>query len=185
MLSRNFSLVFQVLFHHIFVRMLEDIGHDVVCTGHYSVEFELRRVFFFHYVRFWKEKQLCRVPLKRTGRVEGRASAEVNLLTGFLAAISTRPSLVCCSGCSLELVQLLDKSTIFTQAIKSPKRFEELSLQRLIQKRSNSVFERMDFVSVLQYLTVSLGGSLSLECVQLAPELSKVGSLLFDSWSTH
>ena len=158
--------------------MLEDIGHHVVANGYYAVEFEVKGVFLFLHLRFWRDNQLCRVLLKRTGLVLGRCSAEVNLLSGLLAAISTSPTLVCCSGCSLELVQLLDKSPLFPRAIQSPQRFEELSLQKLMHKRNNCVFGRINFVPVLQYLVIFLGGSLSLECLLLAPELSKVGDVL-------
>ena len=167
--------MFQVSFHHIFVQMLVDIGHHVVSTSFYAVEFEVKGVFLFLHLRFWKDKQLCRVLLKRTGRVLGRTSAEVVLLSGLLAAISTRPSLVSCSGCSWELVQLVDNISLFPLAIQSPKRFEELSFQKLMNKRTHCFFGRIDFVSVLQYLVVFLGGSLSLEFVLLAPELSKAG----------
>ena len=120
--------------------MLEDIGHHVVSNGYYAVEFEVKGVFLSLNLRFWRDKQLCRVLLKRIGRVLGRGSAEVNLLSGLLAAISTSPTLVCCSGCSLELVQLLDKSPLFPRAIQSPQRFEELSLQKLMHKSNNCVF---------------------------------------------
>ena len=84
--------------------MLDDIGHHVVSTGFYAMEFEVRGVFLFLHLRFWKDKQLCRVVPKRTGRVLRRTSAEVALLSGLLAAIATRPSLVSCSGFSLQLV---------------------------------------------------------------------------------
>ena len=153
--------------------MLDDIGHHVVSYGFFAVEFKVGGVFLFLHLRFRKDKQLCRVLLKRTGRVLGRTSAEVVLLSGLLAAISTSPSLVFCSGCSLELVQLVDNSCLFPLATQSPQRFEELSLEKLMNKRIHCVFGRIDFVSVLQYLIVFLGGSLSLECALLAPELSK------------
>ena len=146
--------MFQVLFHHIFVQVLDDIGHHVVSTSFYAVEFEVKGVFLFLPLRFWKDKQLCRVL-----RVLGRTSAEVALLSGHLAAISTRPSLVSCSGCSLELVQLVDNSSLFPLAIQSPQSFEELFLQKLMNKRTHCVFGRIDFVSVLQYLVVFLGGA--------------------------
>ena len=157
--------------------MLDDIGHHVVSSSFYAVEFEVRGAFLFIHRRFWKDKQLCRVLLKRTGRVLGRTTSLVVLLSGPLAAISTRPSLVSCSGCSLELVQLVDNSPLFPLAIQSPQRFEEFPLQKLMNKRTNCVFGRIDFVSVLQYLIVFLGGSLNLDYALLAPELSKASQL--------
>ena len=44
-----------------------------------------------------------------------------------------------------------------------------------------SVFGRIDFFSVLKYLVVSLGGSLDMDCVLLAPEIFKVSRPLVDS----
>ena len=171
------DLYFQVLFHHIFVRMLDDLGQYIVAEGQFAVEFELRGLFLFMHLRFWCDNQLCRVVLKRTGRTVGQTQAEKHLFPSLLGAISARPNPVCASGCSLEFVQELDESPLFTFGVQSFKRFDEVSLAKLMHKDSYSVFGRIDFFSVLKYLIVSLGGSLDMECVLLAPELSRVRAL--------
>ena len=160
------------------MRMLDDIGQHVVAEGQYSVEFELKGLFLFIHLRFWRDNQLCRVVLKRTGRSVRQTQAEKSLLSSLLAAISTRPNPVCASGCSLELIEELDKNPLFTFGVQSFKRFDEVSSAKLMHKESYSVFGRIDFFSVLKYLVVSLGGSLDMECVLLAPELSKDRTLL-------
>ena len=171
------DLCFQVLFHHIFVRLLDDLGQYIVAEGQFAIEFELKGLFLFMHVRFWRDNQLCRVVLKRTGRTGGQTQAEKHLFSSLLGAISTRPSPVCASGCSLDFVQDLDESPLFTLGVQSFKRFDEVSLAKLMHKDNYSVFGRIDFFSTLKYLVVSLGGSLDMECVLLSPELSKVRAL--------
>ena len=124
-------------------------------------------------MRFWRDNQLRGVVLKRTGRTVGQFQAEKHLFSSLLGAISARPNPVCASGCSLEFVQEF-KGPLFTFGVQSFNRFDEVSLAKLMHKDSYSVFGRIDFFSVLKYLIVSLGGSLDMECVLLAHELSKV-----------
>ena len=109
-----FHFPFQLLFHHIFVQLLNDIGNYVVAKGQYAIEFQQKGVFLFIYLRFWRDEQLCRVFLKQTGRVVGQTGAELSLLSSVLAAISTHPNLVCCNEGSFDLIQVLDVSTLFS-----------------------------------------------------------------------
>ena len=95
----------QVLFHQLFMQMLDDLVQYVVANGYYAIEFQQKGAFLFIHLRFWRENQLCGVLIKRTGRVGRLVKAEVGLLGSLLAAISTRPSLVCCNGSFLDLVQ--------------------------------------------------------------------------------
>ena len=46
------AFLFQVLFHHMFLTMIEDIGSHVVANNEYSLEFIKRVVFLFVYIRF-------------------------------------------------------------------------------------------------------------------------------------
>ena len=131
------------------------------------------------HLQFWRGDQLCRVLIKRTGRVVGQAAAQVNLLASLLAATSSRPDLLSSGGCSFELIQLPDNGYLFPLAVQCPTRFSDISLPKLMHKKSYCVFGRIYFFSVLKYIIVSLGGCLDLECVLLAPEQSKVGQLLF------
>ena len=96
------------------------------------------------------DNQHCWVLMKRTGRVVGQNSAEKNLLASILAAISTRPTLVCVSGCFLEFVQMLDKSPLFPLAVQSFKRFDQVSLPKLMHEKSYSV-AGIKYTSFLYY----------------------------------
>ena len=136
----------------------------------------MKGAFLFTHLRFWRDNQLCRVGLKRTGRAGGQTQAERNLLASLLAAVSTRPSPIRVSECSLELVEMLNKSRLFIFGVQSYTRFDEVSPAKLMHKSSYSVFVRIDFFPDLKYLVVSLGGSSDMECVLLAPELSKVSN---------
>ena len=162
------------MFHHMFLELIADIGSQINTSGEYAVEFATDGVFLLSFVRFWHDDQLCRVFLKRTGRVQGQAQAEVCLISYIMGVFSTKPRLVCCTGSSARTVQLLDQSPYTPHGLQSTPRFEELELSALMHKKSQSVFGRIDFFSVLRYLVTSLGGNAELDWVLLAPELSKV-----------
>ena len=145
--------------------MVEVIWNYVVADSQYAIEFEQNGVFLFLYLPFWRDNQLCRVLLKRTGRVVGQTQTKVSLLASLLSVISTQPSRVSCNGCLIDLIQLLDKNLFFRQGIQSVKRFEGTSLHKLMHKKLYSVFGRIDFFSVIEYILVCLGGSLHLGCL--------------------
>ena len=169
-----------------FFELVTDIGTQVNANHEYAVEFAIDGVFLLAFVRFWRADQLCRVFIKRTSRLQGPTSAEVCLLSYLMGAFSTKPNLISCTGCSARTVQLLDQSAYSNFSIQSPPRFEELKLQQLFHRKSNSVFGRIDFFSVVKYLVVSLGGCNELDWVLLSPELSKVCYIAFSIlYSTH
>ena len=157
-----------------FLELIADIGAQINTSGEYAVEFATDGVFLLSFVRFWHDDQLCRVFLKRTGRVQGQAQAEVCLISYIMGVFSTKPRLVSCTGSSARTIQLLDQSPYTPNGLQSTPRFEELELSALMHKKNQSVFGRIDFFSVLRYLVTFLGGSAELDWVLLAPELSKV-----------
>ena len=101
-------------------------------------------------------------------------------MSSDLAAFSTRPDLVAFLGATPKVVRLLDQCRFFSHGVQSPCMFDALSVSNLMRKRSYSVFGRIDFFSVLQFLLISLGGCLVLELTLLTPDLVNVGSFLFD-----
>ena len=167
-------LFFQVLFHHLFLQTIRDIGTHVVESGEYSLEFVKQGVFLLVFIRFWRKDELCRVFLKRTGRVLGQSSAELSLISDLMAVFSTTPNIVSCSGGTLETIQILDNSPFSKHGLQRPLQFAEFSLARLMHKESYSVFGRIDFHSVLKYLIVFLGGCLDCDWTLLTPVLAKV-----------
>ena len=126
------------------------------------------------YIRFWHSGRLVRVYLKRAGLRQGKTTAELGLISHIVGAISTRPDVVACLGCSPDTVNLLDNCKFLHHGVQSPFRFDCLSVKDLMNKKSYSVFGRVDFFSVLQYLIVSLGGCVSQEWTLTTPELTKV-----------
>ena len=168
-----YFVVLQVLFHQIFIQLLEDLANHLLSSGFYALEFEQKGHMLFLHLRFWRQGQMCRVLIRRTGRTVGQTSAELCLLSYLLAAISPRASPVCCSGCTQSLVKLLDECPLFTPAVQSRKRFEEISLEKIMHKKNYSVFGRIDFYAVIKYI-VCLGGSLDLEWILVTPELARV-----------
>ena len=163
-----------VLFHHLFLQIIEDIGNEVVSAGYYSVEFQTVGVFHHLYLRFWHKGQLVRVYLKRTGLRQGKPAAELSLISNIIGAISTRPDIVACLGGSPKTVNLLDQFKFLQHGVQSPYRFDILSAKNLMNKSSYSVFGRIDFFSVIQFLVISLRGCLSQDWTLTAPELKKV-----------
>ena len=154
------------MFHHMFLERIEDLGTQINSSGEYAVEFVTDGIFLLSFVRFWHGDQLCRVFLKRTGWVQSQSQAEVCLISYIMGVISTKPRLVNCTGSSACTVQLIDQSPYSPCGVQSTPRFEDLNLSTLMHKKSQSVFGRIDFFSVLRYLVISLRGSseLDLDC---------------------
>ena len=164
----------QSIFHHFFVCGLEDISTCVLESGRFSLEFERRGHYLEMHVRFWKQETLCKVFVCRSGLFNKDIEGELGSLSRFLSAVSTEPDIVACSGCPLSFIQTVDKSPIFKHAVQFPYRFDNLKLEKLMHKKSFSVFGRIDFFSVMKQLLVSLGGSLEESWTLSTPELSKV-----------
>ena len=128
-------MLLYVLFHLLFLRMIHDIGSHVIASGEYSLEFVNQGVFLFVFLRFWRKDELCRVFLKRTGRVLGQSSAELCLVNFVMDAFSTRPNIVSCSGTTLETIQLIDNSPYCKQGLQRPLRFDDFSIARSMHKQ--------------------------------------------------
>ena len=126
-----------------------------------------------------EKNELCRVFLKRTGRVLGQSAAELQLISDVMAVFSTSPNIVCCPGSTLETIRAVDNSPFSEHGLQRPLRFADFSIARLMHKESYSVFGRIDFHSVLQYLIIFLGGCLDFDWTLLTPVLSKVSYFQF------
>ena len=166
-----------MLFHHLFQQIIPILGNEILTAGQYSVEFEPQGVFLLLHLRFWKANRLCRVYVRRTERIHGQTSAELQLVATLLAAISTEADLVCCFGATHNLVQLLDRAPFSRHGVQRPTLFNEITIKKLMHKDSYSVFGRIDFFSVLQYLVICLSGTLQMEWTLFTPELTKVRPL--------
>ena len=159
----------QVLFHHLFQQVVEDIGTQLMANGLYSIDFEQQGVLLYLHVTFWKGIQLCRVPLLRTERTTGQTPAEIRLLSVLLSAISCKAQLVCCSECTLGFLKVVDSCPFFKHGIQCTTRFDDLSAAKLMHKQSYSVFDRIDFFPVIQHLVICLSDSLQYEWTVMTP----------------
>jgi len=162
------------IFHHLFLSAIEDISSQVISEGAYSLEFENRGQFRYLSVRFWKETALCKVQLARCGRVSPSPASEISLISQVVAALSPTPDIVCVSGCQLEVLMILDDCSFTGKGLHCPFRFENLSFTKLMHKRTASVFGRIDFCSVLQFLLVRLEPTLSLPWMACTTDLLRV-----------
>ena len=117
----------------------KDIETHVFASSQYSLEFAHDGVFSLVFIRFWRENQLNRVFTKRTGRLMGLTQAEVSLVSFVMGTLSTDPNLI--SGTS-QTAFWLDTCPYTKHGLP---RFEEISLQNLMHKKSYSAFGRTDF----------------------------------------
>ena len=163
------------MFQQFFVCALNDIAEQVSSQQCFSVEFETVGTNKYISVKFWKNLELCRVYVCRSSLPATDATCKLGSLARILSAVSTRPDMVACSGCLVEFAKTIDQSEYFAQGVQSCFRFEQLSLARLMNKTSYSVFDHIDF-SVLQALMVSLGGSLIEDWVIRHPKLTRVSN---------
>ena len=60
-LTYVYHAVQQVLFHHVFIQLLEDLANRILSSGFYALEFEQNGPMLFLLLRFCREGQLCRV----------------------------------------------------------------------------------------------------------------------------
>ena len=162
-----------------FLQMIEGIVSHVVADGQNSLDFQREGVFLHIYIQFWRNDELCKVFLCRTGRIR----CQISLIANVAAAVPTKLFFVCCTGSTTATLSLLDECN-FTKlnklGVQGPLRFQHFSLEKLMHKCSYSVFGCIDFFSVLQHLVISLGGCLDLEWTLLAPTLTKVISFLIN-----
>ena len=133
--------------------MMNDTATHLMTSSEYALEFTHDGVFVLVYIRFWRENQLHRVFIKRTGRLLGLTQAEVSLVSFVMGAISTAPNMISCTGSTFRTIQLLDQWLYTRYGLQSPPRFEELDLKTLMHRKSYSIFGRIDFFSVLQTLS--------------------------------
>ena len=138
------------------------------------MEFEQGTPFTHVYVRYWKNDSLVRVLLCRFSCLGEYPKGHFGSLARLFSALSSRPSMVGCSGCPISLLEQVTKAKLSTRGILRPFRFETVSLTNLLPKPSPCVFGAVDFYSVLQYLVVLLGGSRHQAWILEAPHLSKV-----------
>ena len=174
----------QAIFQHILNSVMGDVAEQIMTQQCFGIEFENEGVYRYMSARFWKGTELCRIYICRSSLPSIDLAGEMWSLSRLLSVASTHCEIVACSGCPVDMIQVIDCSLFFTHGVQSCFRFESLDLRYLMHKSNYSVFGHIDFFSVLQALLVSLGGSLNEEWALRSPELSKVNNFphVF-SWS--
>ena len=157
-----------------FTCFVRDLGEQTLTSGQFALEFESHFRYKYVYVRYWKEDVLVKVFINRYGLQNSSLNGEMGAVSRLLSAISSDPQLIAVSGCSADFVEVLDESKFSKHDVISPFRFDSLCLETLMHKLSYSIFERIDFFSVLRGLVAALGGSLPMSWTLGTPELSKV-----------
>ena len=127
-------------------------------------------------LHFWKGQILCRVLICRSGLPTSELTGELRSLALLLSVVSTKAVIVACSGTSVEMLQTLDQSPFFSRGVQNCFRFERLDLAKLIHKSCYSVFDHINYFSVLRGLVISQGGALAKDWVQRSPESARVSS---------
>ena len=97
----------------------------------------------------------------------------------LLSAFSTRPGIVSCSGCPTTILQTLDASPYFEKGTQYPFRFDGHTFNVLVRRADTKVFGPIDFLSVLHFLIVYLGGAQHQSWLPEATHLMQVIILWF------
>ena len=171
--------MFQAIFHHIFLRGMEDVAQTVNDSGLYSLEFEPQGGKEIASLRYWKSGFLLKLQLFQNGLASDPDHNQLLVVARLLFLLSTAPQIVCMSGCTVSVLRTVEKSSLQKKGIEYPFRYQVTSLHKLMHKREGSVFGPSDFYSQLKYLLAYLAHSLDEPWMSRAPELSMVGFMLW------
>ena len=141
----------------------------------FAIEFEDRGPNRYMTLRYWEGQNLHRVLICRSQLPATDLTGELGSLSRLLSVVSTKADIVACSGSSVDLLRTIDP--LFSRAVQSCFRFDQLNLSKKMHKTSYSVFGHIDFFSVLRGLVISLGGSHSEDWYQRSPELVQVNNV--------
>ena len=173
-------VLFQAIFHHIFLRGMEDVAQTVNDSGLYSLEVEPQGGKEITSLRYWKSGFLVKLQLFQYSLASDPDHNQLLVVARLLSLLSTAPQIVCMCGCTASVLRTVEISSLLKKGIEYSFRYQVTSLHKLMHKREGSVFGRIDFYSQLKYLLAYLAHSLDEPWMSKAPELSKVG---FMPWS--
>ena len=169
---------FQTIFYHIFSCAMTEISSCISATGFYSFEFEKKGIYELVYVRYWKSTSLVRVYMCRYKLTSEPSSGIFNSISRVLSVLSLTPKVVSVSGCTVEIVQTLDRCTLYQQGLQYPFRFSSMSLPHLMHQTGGSVFGKIDIFSQVKFLLGFLNGCQELPWIGNMPTLVQVSFLL-------
>ena len=176
-LIAKFTCPFQAIFQHLFNCTMSHLAEQITREQCFATEFEDRGPNRYMTVRYWEGQSLHRVLICRSQLPATDLTGELGSLSRLLSAVSTKADIVACSGSSVDLLRTVDYSPLFSQAVQSCFRFDQLDLPKMMHKTSYSVFDHIDFFPVLRGLVISLGGAYSEDWCQRSPELAQVNKI--------
>ena len=147
--------MFQAIFHHVFLRGMEDVAQSSNETGLYSVEFEPQGSFEIASLRYWKSDYLVKIELCRYSLASCPYHNQLLVIARLLSFLSTAPQIVCISGCTSDVLQAIEDSKLLEKGIEYPLRYQAISLPKMMLKRKGSVFGRIDMHTQLKFLLAS------------------------------
>ena len=130
---------------------MSHLAEQITAEQCFAIEFEDKGPNLYMTVRYWEGQNLHRV-------------------------LICRSQLPATDLTSVDLLRKVDYSPLFSRAVQSCFRFDQLNLSKMMHKTSYSVFGHIDFFSVLRGLVISLGGSHSEDWYQRSPELAQVNN---------
>ena len=89
--------------------------------------------------------------------------------------MSTDPTIVCCGGADSNFIKAPDRDPTRKAGVQYPICLDPVQVEKLMQKPSFSVMEKIDMFSMLRTLLVRLSGMLDEPWVQSTGYLRKVG----------
>ena len=156
---------------------MNHLAEQITAEQCFAIEFEDRGPNRYMTARYWEGQNLHRVLICRSQLPATDLTGELGSLSRLLSVVSTKADIVACSGSSVDLLRTIDYSPLFSRAVQSCFRFDQLNLPKMMHKTSYSVFGHIDFFSVLRGLVISLGGAHSEDWYQRSPELAQVNNV--------
>ena len=156
---------------------MSHLAEQITAEQCFAIEFEDKGPNRYMTVRYWEGQNLQRVLICRSQLPATDLIGELGSLSRLLSVVSTKADIVAYSGSSVDLLRTVDYSPLFSRAVQSCFRFDQLNLSKMMHKTSYSVSGRIDFFSVLRGLVISLGGSHSEDWYQRSPELAQVNNV--------
>ena len=162
------------MFHHIFLRGMEDIAQSVNFCGAYSLEFEPHGSQSILSVRYWKPGALTKVQLCKYPLSSDPGPSQLLMISRLLSFLSKLPQIAFLSGCTSEVLKSVERSGLFKKGIEYPFRFNAFSFPKLMHQLEEGVFGRIEFFTQLKYLLAFLNNSLDEPWMCSCTELTKV-----------
>ena len=93
---------------------MEDIAEQVAVQQRFAIEFVNVEAYRFLTVRFWKDKDLCRISVCRSGLPFVNIADELGFLARLLSVTSTQVDIVERSGFPVSLIQSINQSPSYS-----------------------------------------------------------------------